>query len=118
MVRGLTVVSCALVMCVALAIVGRLSLHGANTAPFLYFFGTVVGPILGIGYNNVKTKQVKDSVDSVQETVSTIEHQTNGALTARIRDAVNSALEAQQKQLTDVVKEAMTDQVKTDLEGK
>lgn len=90
---GFKTVSAAMVVMVALGVFGWLSIHHVDTSQFLYFFA-IVAPSVGIVWNNTKTGAIKDTVDDVKDTVATIEHQTNGALTARIEAAVKSALES------------------------
>jgi len=117
MVKAFIAISTAMVLCVALGVVGWLSIHNVNTTPFLYFFGTAIAPTIGIMWNNFKTAKVADKVDDVKGEVQTISHQTNGVLTERIKTAVAEAMNDQQKTMTEAVNDAFKSQAATELEG-
>jgi hypothetical protein len=117
MVKGFIAVAIAVVLCVGLAVFGWLSIHNISTTPFLYFFGSVIGPVLGILWTGYKTTKVGDNVEEVRQQVETVSHQTNGALTERIQNAVNEALSRHQETVLDAAKDAVKDTIKEEMNG-
>jgi hypothetical protein len=81
----LAVTTAGIIVCLALGVFGWLTIHHVDTNQFFAFFGTAIGPTVGILYNNAMTKKVQNSV-------STIEENTNGKLTSRIETAVENAI--------------------------
>jgi len=117
MVRGFIAVAIAVVLCVALGVFGWLAIHNVSTTQFLYFFGSVVAPTLGLLWTGYKTTKTADDIKEVKGQVETVSHQTNGALTERIQTAVNDALRRQQETVLDAAKDAVKDTIKNELNG-
>lgn len=79
MSKGFYLIGAIVIVCAGLGVYGWLSIRGADTQQFLYVFGTVAAPTLGLLWNNMKTQQIA-------EQVNTIEAQTNGELKAQFKD--------------------------------
>ena len=84
--KGASIVAVVVIVIVAMGIVGYLSLHKIDTQPFLFGFGIIAAPALGILYNNFKTSEIANKVDNVATKVDTIEENTNGKLTAQFAE--------------------------------
>jgi len=81
--KGASIIAVVVIVCVALGIIGYLSLHSIDTTPFLTAFGIIGAPTLGILWNNFKTSEIAKKMDDVNAKVNTIEENTNGKLTAK-----------------------------------
>jgi hypothetical protein len=92
MVRGFYVLGGAMVLCVGLGVIGWLSLHHIDTAPFLTFLLYVAPTVVGM-FASSKASKIKQTVENnVMPSLARVEEQTNGALTTRIETAVAAAL--------------------------
>lgn len=68
-----------MIVCTIVGVYGFLGVHHADTQAFLSVAGTVVGPLVGILWNNLATRKLGVKV-------ATIEKNTNGTLTKLVDD--------------------------------
>lgn len=69
-----------MVLCTTLGVYGFLGVHKVDTQGFLTILGTIVGPFIGILWNNLTTRKMRVEQEVQATQIETIEKNTNGTL--------------------------------------